>query len=209
LTITPAADQWGTSTITVTVSDTHGGTASQSFLLTVHPVNDAPVLGPTADQLLPASQDVLIVPLSATDVDGDALTFSAVAQSLAYVLNQQYGFFTDGNFYENLGGLGEKWVQGTGGTGWYFLLPNGELYAWDGGSGATGTLVGNVGASYWDDPYRLINAAADDPHAALTIMGSTLTISRDLAWVSSLVVTVTVSDGLASDTKMFTVTVAG
>jgi hypothetical protein len=34
-----------------------------------------------------------------------------------------------------------------------------------------------------------------------------LTITRDLAWVSSLVVTVTVSNGTLTDTKMFNVTV--
>ena len=47
LTVTPAANQAGTATITVTVSD---GTAStpQTFTVTVTAVNDAPTLAPIA-----------------------------------------------------------------------------------------------------------------------------------------------------------------
>jgi CSLREA domain-containing protein len=42
VTINPAANQVGTSNITVTVNRTGGGSASKTFLLTVNPVNDAP-----------------------------------------------------------------------------------------------------------------------------------------------------------------------
>src|SRR5262249_54453783 len=146
--------------------------------------------------------------LSATDPDGDRLTFTATAQSLAYLLNQQYHFFTDGNFFEDHGGRGEKWLQGAGGTGWDFPLPHRELYAWGGTAGqASGTLLGNVGSSYHADPYRLLNAPAGEPRAVLSVSGSTLTITRDPDWVSALVITVTASDGRLSDSRMFTVTV--
>jgi CSLREA domain-containing protein len=43
VTITPAADEFGTATITVTVTDANGGTVSDTFTLTVNPVNDPPV----------------------------------------------------------------------------------------------------------------------------------------------------------------------
>jgi hypothetical protein len=46
---------------------------------------------------------------------------------------------------------------------------------------------------------------ADEPHAGLDVSGNVLTITRDLAWVSGLVVTVTVSDGQGSDTEVFAV----
>ena len=42
VTVTPAADQNGTATITVTVTDGDGASTSDTFLLTVTPVNDAP-----------------------------------------------------------------------------------------------------------------------------------------------------------------------
>jgi hypothetical protein len=173
-------------------------------------LNQPPVLAPIADRTVPSSQQVLTVPLSATDPDGDALMFSATAQSLAYVLDQQYDFFTDGNFYENAFGASEKWVQSAAiASGWALILPNGELRAWDGVSGSTGgTVLGNVGSSYHVDPNRLINVPVNEPRATLMVMGSTLTITRDLAWISALVVTVTVSDGFGgTDSETFTVTV--
>jgi len=43
VTITPAADEFGTAEITVTVTDANGGTVSDTFTLTVNPVNDPPV----------------------------------------------------------------------------------------------------------------------------------------------------------------------
>lgn len=45
--ITPIKDKFGTSLITLTVRDAGGATASNSFLLTVTAVNDAPGLSPT------------------------------------------------------------------------------------------------------------------------------------------------------------------
>src|SRR5262249_25166804 len=123
--------------------------------------NTPPTLAPIPDKTIPSTQQVLTVTLSGSDPDGDPLTYSATAQSLAYVLNQQYGFFTDGNFFQNYGGQNEKWVQG-GGSRWFFVLPGGQLYLWDGTPNqATGTLLGNVGSAFWTDPNRLINPPAN------------------------------------------------
>jgi hypothetical protein len=168
--------------------------------------NHPPVLAPIPNQTIAASQQVLTVPLSASDPDGDPLTFTVTAQSLAYVLTQQTGTLTYVSAWDNFGGRGEKWLQATSGQ-WYFILANGELYQWDGVSRASGTLLGNVGASYHDDPTRLTNPPANQPHAALTIAGNTLLITRDPAWISGMQITVTVSDGLLTDSKTFTVTV--
>src|SRR6185436_13058896 len=51
VTLTPVADAHGTSVITLTVSD-GTNTASTSFLLTVSPVNDAPLIGSLANQII-------------------------------------------------------------------------------------------------------------------------------------------------------------
>ena len=42
--VTPAANQFGVATITILVTDTNGAAASDAFVLTVSPVNDAPTL---------------------------------------------------------------------------------------------------------------------------------------------------------------------
>jgi len=49
VTVTPAPDEHGTATITVTVTDGGGLSASDSFVLTVNPVNDPPTVSNVAD----------------------------------------------------------------------------------------------------------------------------------------------------------------
>src|SRR5436190_953256 len=50
VTVTPAANQFGTATITVTVTDAHGGTSLDTFVLTVNSVNDNPTISDIANQ---------------------------------------------------------------------------------------------------------------------------------------------------------------
>src|SRR5262249_38789023 len=155
-------------------------------------VNAPPVLASIADRTVPASQQVVTVPLSATDVNGDPITFSVTAQSLASSLRVQFALVSNGDFNFNAIGLQEKWLHGNG-DGGYYLRPNGELYQWH-ANGAPATLLGNVGTSYYEDPMRLVNAAVNDPHATLSISGNVLTVTRDPGWVSAVLVTVTASD---------------
>lgn len=70
VTVTPAANQFGTATITVTVSDGAAST-SDTFLLTVDPVNDAPVI--TGQQALstPEETGLTIVAANLTVTDPD------------------------------------------------------------------------------------------------------------------------------------------
>ena len=198
----------GAVVVTVTASDGRGGSDRETFTLTVTPTaNRPPELAPIADRSIPASQFGMLVPLSASDPDGDALTFRVTAQSLAYVLDQRLGFFSDGNYYDDFFGRGERWVRGAAPSGWYFILANGELYEWDGSVAASGTLVGNVGSSYWADPRLLHEAEADQPRAFVFVVGSTLLVIRDPSWVNSVFLTVTASDGRLDDQRTFIVTV--
>jgi len=72
---TPAADYNGPDSFVVTVSDGHGGEAEQLVTVTVTPVNDAPVFTSPASQSI-AEDDVLHGQLSASDVDGDDLSYA-------------------------------------------------------------------------------------------------------------------------------------
>jgi uncharacterized protein YkwD/D-arabinose 5-phosphate isomerase GutQ len=84
LTITPAANQAGTTTITVTVTDPGGLTAKGTFVLTVTPVNDPPTLASVLDQTT-AEDAPLDVPLAVGDPDTPLanLTLTATTNNLA------------------------------------------------------------------------------------------------------------------------------
>jgi large repetitive protein len=69
----PAANQFGTASISIAVSDGELTTVG-GFFLTVTAVNDAPIANP---ELATTNEDTSqAITLSATDVDGDALTYS-------------------------------------------------------------------------------------------------------------------------------------
>ena len=87
MTVTPAANQYGTSPITVTVTDGNGGSASEPFLVTVTSSNDLPTISAIADQTIP--EDTSTGPLSFTvsDVETPAasLQLSATSSNLTLV----------------------------------------------------------------------------------------------------------------------------
>ena len=79
LTLTPNANWHGASTITAYASD-GSSKDSTSFKLTVTPVNDAPLITAVADDSTNEETEKAIV-LSASDIDGDALTYTATSDT--------------------------------------------------------------------------------------------------------------------------------
>lgn len=75
LTYTPSANFNGTDEITVKVSDGKGS-ATATVVMTVEAVNDAPMLG--TSQVVVSSSGISTGQIVASDVDGDALTYSVV-----------------------------------------------------------------------------------------------------------------------------------
>lgn len=79
LTYTPAADFTGTDSFTFTVADADGAVDTGTVTITVTPVNDPPVAD---DQSLTTPEDTpRALTLTGSDIDGDALTFTAAAPS--------------------------------------------------------------------------------------------------------------------------------
>ena len=65
MTITPAANQSGSATITLTVSD-GDLTASDTFVVTVNPINDAPTISDVADQTTDEDTATAVLAFTAT-----------------------------------------------------------------------------------------------------------------------------------------------
>jgi hypothetical protein len=73
ITFTPAASSTGEASFTYAISDGHGGVASATVAVTVDPVEHAPV---ASDGSATSGGNAIAIQLVATDVDGDALTYS-------------------------------------------------------------------------------------------------------------------------------------
>ena len=73
---TPTYAQAGTYRVTFTVSDRYGGTAEEPVVITVGETNRRPVLASIGSQEVAEGERLRLV-LSATDADGDELTYSA------------------------------------------------------------------------------------------------------------------------------------
>lgn len=76
----PALDQSGTTTITVTATDSSGATATDTFVLTVNAVNDAPRVT-VATFNIPefTTNDTIVGTATAVDPEGNAVTSFAIA----------------------------------------------------------------------------------------------------------------------------------
>ncbi len=77
--VTPAAHQFGTATVTVSVLDPDGGSSQKAFLLTVTPVNDAPIgITPASGSVAENTAGAAIALLEVAELDAnDTHAFSA------------------------------------------------------------------------------------------------------------------------------------
>src|SRR5206468_3723416 len=92
LTVTPAANQSGTATITITVADPDGASDSRSFTLTVKPVNDPPTLSSFPDQSTDEATPTARIPFSIGDVEttADSLAVSGHSSNQGLVPDSPY-----------------------------------------------------------------------------------------------------------------------
>src|SRR5438552_18719684 len=67
VTLRPATNQFGSTTITLTVRDGDGGAASASFLLSVNSVNDPPTISSVANQSTNEDTPTAAIPFSRSE----------------------------------------------------------------------------------------------------------------------------------------------
>jgi hypothetical protein len=206
LTIDPAVGFVGSFQVTVAVTD-GVDTSQQTFNVTV--TNNTPVLASIGDQTMASGDDSVTVNVSASDADGDSLTYSveigadAITQ-LAYNLDQALDLEAsagsiENDYWLNYRGLNERYLTG------FFILPNGELYQW-GGNIEASTLIATLDSTFYNDPALLANAQLpSSPNVIASLSGSTLTLNPDAGYVGRFQVTVSVSDGYETTRKTFTV----
>ena len=131
LTYQPTPGTAGTATFNATLTDNGSNVApnvnntTHSFTITV--AQTSVTIG---NQTLSHTQSNLTINLLPT---GTYQVQSAGTQAWFTAHNQ--GLFFTGNYTQNYGGTNEKWLKGNlnqYGLPWYFVKPNGQLWAWDG-----------------------------------------------------------------------------
>ncbi|CAG7628791.1 tandem-95 repeat protein [Paenibacillus allorhizosphaerae] len=86
--VTPTANASGTATITLTLSD-GAMTATDSFVVTVSAINDAPTISNVPDQTIDEDSSTAVLPVTIGDIDtiADNLTLTASSSNTALVPN--------------------------------------------------------------------------------------------------------------------------
>ena len=102
------------------------------------------------------SDDELFARVEQRQFDDLHQLYRAAAEEIDRDLNLRFY----GSDLQNALGGSEKWMQGHG-SQWYYILPNGDIYLWDGIQGQlSGTIVAQVPTSYYDDTSKLYDAHA-------------------------------------------------
>jgi hypothetical protein len=81
VTVTPAANQFGSATITVTVTDGDSETTSEEFIVTVTPVNDLPTITAIDDQMIFENGNTGPLAFTIGDVETDPATLTVIGAS--------------------------------------------------------------------------------------------------------------------------------
>ena len=219
VTITPDPDTHGNSTITLVAQDGSGGSDSKSFSLTVTPVNDHPSLTPIGDQDTDEDTDKT-VPLTASDIDGDNVTFTANVQSgdvSASIVGNALELTPDPD-WNGTAQVDVTVDDGNGGTATETfdftvnaindapVLTQIQAQATDENTPLTLTLS----ATDVDGDAPSFTASVDSGNVTPTLTGNSLELIPDADWSGTATVTVAADDGKGgTDTTTFTLDVVG
>ncbi len=116
LTINPAADQFGSSTITVTVIGNNNQSMTDTFLLTVNPVNDAPSFMKGPDQTVNNNAGMQTVGIWATNISPGPPNESGQTLNFLVTGNSNPSLFALGPLISSAGVLTYQPASNAGGT---------------------------------------------------------------------------------------------
>lgn len=89
---------------------------------------------------------------------GSATVMIESATGAAARLDRELSFYSNGSYWEDWGGLDEKWFRDESDQ-WYFITPDGSLSIWARQGGATGTEIAQLDPAFYADPELLLNAS--------------------------------------------------
>jgi hypothetical protein len=98
MSLTPVANENGTATISVIVSDPEGLTASRGFDLNVTSINDIPVLSAIGPQNIDEGETIQ-VPFMAEDIESSALFITATSSNQVLISDENLTLTHDDNHY--------------------------------------------------------------------------------------------------------------
>jgi hypothetical protein len=191
----------GTFQVTVTATDPFGATSAPRTFLVIFP-NSAPTFNNTLSDQVFHHGNSATLDISATDSDGDGITYSATVQQAAFSLSLRK---------QNYGGQNEKWVNGPVnqfGRTLYFITQSGQLWAWNGMAHQdTGALVAQLDASVWDRPTQLTKPSSIKPVDSWvdTTTPSAATITPDAGFAGIFQVNFSAADGFTNGTTTKTI----
>ncbi len=202
----------GSYSVTITANDTLGNTASVSFVWTVTNTNTPPVLTNPGDQTN-WQGDVISLPLTASDADGDTLTYSATNLPVGLSIDSATGVIS-GVIDSTAGGQSPYAVSVTASDG---TLSDSQSFVWT----VPHILIVNPGdqknldgdsvslpVTAWEPPYgHSLTFSATGLSIDSTFGVITGTISSNASASSPYAVTVTATDGTDPASTSFTWTV--
>ena len=190
------ADYRGTYVLHVSVHDGYAQDREAVFVSVNHP----PEWDLVGDVILADARQRLILPFSTDDSDGQYVRVASDVRSLEYFIDQSLGLFSTGDYHVDWGGRSEKWMMGDEGQ-WYFILPGGQLYAWDGTPTASGKLVESLSVACYLNPRLLHDALADSLPVQVSHVGAQLVVQAGPGFSGWCVMKLTATDGRDSLTQ--------
>ena len=130
--------------------------------------------------------------------------------TLASVYDATLGLELAGSYYENWGGLGEKWISSSDGI-WYFITADGGFYRWNGQQDLrTSKKIAQFNSFYHADPSKLHDAlfsggAAGGPSVAVN--GTQLVVDVPPGYIGELRIRLTINNGVQQVVDVITVDV--